>query len=74
MLAQMRTGMARVNGYLYQIGAAECEKCQCGKDRETAEHFQFECPQWEDQRRKLLQQREKRKGSLSFFRGGARQK
>ena len=48
MLAQLRTGMARVNGYLCLIGAIESEKCQCGKDRETVEHFLFECPQWKE--------------------------
>ena len=70
MLAQMRTGMARVNGYFCQIEAVKSEKCQCGKDRETVEHFLLECPQWEDLRQELLHKRENRKGNLSFFLGG----
>ena len=45
MLAQLRTGMARVNGYLCLIGASDSENCQCDNDRETVEHFLFECLQ-----------------------------
>lgn len=70
MLAQLRTGMARINGYLCQIGITDSEKCRCGKDRETVEHFLFECPQWEEQRKDLLRSRETKKGNLSFFVGG----
>ena len=41
VLAQLRTGMARLNGYLYRIKVAETDQCGCGQARETVEHFLF---------------------------------
>jgi hypothetical protein len=70
ILAQLRTGMTRLNGYLHRIGAAESDQCMCGHDKETVEHFLFRCRQWETQRRELLEQTETRRGNLSFFLGG----
>jgi ribonuclease HI len=43
VLAQLRTGMARLNGYLYRINATESDQCACGQARETVEHFLFRC-------------------------------
>ncbi|KAK7178066.1 hypothetical protein PSPO01_15889 [Paraphaeosphaeria sporulosa] len=37
--AQLRTGRARLNGHLHQIGAAESDLCDCGAARETVKHF-----------------------------------
>jgi hypothetical protein len=31
ILAQLRTGMSRLNGYLYRINAAETDLCTCGQ-------------------------------------------
>ena len=31
VLAQLRTGMARLNGYLYRINVAETDQCACGQ-------------------------------------------
>lgn len=42
-LVQLRTGMARLNGYLHQIGAIETGKCICGQTTETVEHFLLHC-------------------------------
>ena len=70
ILAQLRTGMARLNGYLHRIGAVESEQCACGQASETVEHFLFRCTRWETQRRQMLQHSETRRGSLSFFLGG----
>ncbi len=70
ILAQLRTGMARINGYLHQIGAAETEACACGQARETIKHFLFHCLQWQTQRRKLLEHRESKIDNLPFFLGG----
>ncbi|KAH7459183.1 hypothetical protein FOMA001_g20218 [Fusarium oxysporum f. sp. matthiolae] len=33
VLAQLRTGMARLNGYLYRIGAAATDECHAGKQK-----------------------------------------
>jgi hypothetical protein len=41
VLAQLRTGMARLNGYLYRINVADTDQCACGQARETVEHFLF---------------------------------
>ena len=70
ILAQLRTGMARLNGYLYRIGVAETEQCRCGGSAETTKHFLFRCSQWDEQRRQLFQNAGSRRGCLSFFLGG----
>ncbi|EAQ93820.1 hypothetical protein CHGG_02055 [Chaetomium globosum CBS 148.51] len=41
VLAQLRTGMARLNGFLSRIGAVESDLCACGQARESVEHFLF---------------------------------
>jgi hypothetical protein len=43
VLAQLRTGMARLNRYLYRINIAQTDQCECGQARETVEHFLFRC-------------------------------
>jgi ribonuclease HI len=43
VLAQLRTGMIHLNGYLHRIGAAESDQCACGQATETAKHFLFRC-------------------------------
>jgi hypothetical protein len=70
ILAQLRTGMARLNGYLHRIGAAESEQCMCEQGKETVEHFLFRCRKWDAHRREMLEQTETRRGNLSFFLGG----
>jgi hypothetical protein len=70
MLAQLRTGMARLNGYLHRIGAVESDQCACGQARETVEHFLFNCSLWDTYRERLLEQTEARRGSLSYYLGG----
>lgn len=52
-LAQLRTDMAKLNSYLHRIKAVNSEQCACGHARETVEHFLFECPQWDEQRKEL---------------------
>ena len=69
-LAQLRTGMARLNGYLHRIEAAESDQCACGQARETVEHFLFRCTNWTIYRAQMLQQTDTRRGSLSFYLGG----
>src|SRR5205814_5800625 len=70
VLAQLRTGMARLNGYLHRIGAAESDQCACGQARETVGHFLFRCTNWTIYRAQILQQTDTRRGSLSFYLGG----
>lgn len=70
ILAQLRTGHARLNGYLHKIGQCDSDLCTCGIERETVPHFLFRCPQWNDQRRILLEVAGSRFGSLSHMLGG----
>jgi hypothetical protein len=70
VLAQLRTGKARLNGHLHQIGATESDQCECGRAKETVEHFLFRCTKWETQRATMLDQTETRRGNLSFYLGG----
>jgi hypothetical protein len=70
VLAQLRTGMARLNGYLHQIGASESDLCICGQARETVKHFLFRCTRWDAQRTEMLAQTDTRRGNLSFYLGG----
>jgi ribonuclease HI len=70
ILAQLRTGMTKLNGYLHRIGASETDQCPCGQARETVEHFLFRCTRWDQYRERMLQQTETKMGCLSFFLGG----
>ncbi|EAQ90175.1 hypothetical protein CHGG_06794 [Chaetomium globosum CBS 148.51] len=54
-LAQLRTGMARLNGYLHRIGVAPSDQCACGQAKETVDHFLFRCTKWTAYRRKMLE-------------------
>jgi hypothetical protein len=70
VLAQLRTGMARLNGYLYRINVAPTDQCACGQARETVEHFLFRCRKWTAHRTEMLQCTNTCRGNLSFFLGG----
>ena len=43
ILAQLRTGIARLNGYLYCIRAALSDQCIYRQARETVDYFLFQC-------------------------------
>lgn len=70
VLAQLRTGMIRLNEYLHRIRAVESNQCVCGQSSETIEHFLFRCTKWTTLRDQMLQQTDTRRGSLSFYLGG----
>ncbi|KAJ6437389.1 reverse transcriptase [Purpureocillium lavendulum] len=70
VLAQLRTGMMRLNSYLRKIGAAESDMCDCGQAPETTEHFLFRCKKWSGQREILFTCSRTKIGNLSFFLGG----
>jgi hypothetical protein len=67
ILAQLRTGTIKLNGYLHRIGASETDQCICGQARETVEHFLFRCSRWGQYRERMLRQAETKMGCLSFF-------
>jgi hypothetical protein len=70
VLVQLRTGMARLNGYLHRIQAVPSEICACGRSLETVEHFLFTCTKWREQRKLLLECTTMQRGNLSFYVGG----
>ena len=70
VLAQLRTGMARLNGYLSRIKAATSDQCACGQATETVEHFLFRCTKWTEQRKEMIECTAAQRGNLSFFLGG----
>ncbi|KAL9572236.1 hypothetical protein ACKAV7_003619 [Fusarium commune] len=70
VLAQLRTGMARLNGYLFRISVAASQQCACGQAIETVEHFLFRCRKWTAHRTEMLQCTETLRGNLSFYLGG----
>ncbi|OAQ62543.1 reverse transcriptase [Purpureocillium lilacinum] len=70
VLAQLRTGMSALNGYLHRIGVADSDVCDCGQAAETIEHFLFRCKKWTGQWEIMLQYSRTKMGNLSFFLGG----
>ena len=70
VLAQLRTGMARLNAYLYRIEVAPSDQCACGQARETVEHFLFRCRKWAAHRAEMLQCTDTQRSNISFYLGG----
>jgi len=70
VLAQLRTGMARLNAYLYRIKVATTDQCACRQARETVRHFIFQCRQWTAHRTEMLQCTDTHRGNISFYLGG----
>ena len=69
-LAQLRTDMAKLNGYLHRIKAVPSEQCACGRAKETVKHFLLQCPQWDEQRKELRACTSTRWDDLSYRLGG----
>ncbi|KAK4067498.1 hypothetical protein Purlil1_13858 [Purpureocillium lilacinum] len=69
VLAQLRMGISRLNGYLHYITATS-QQCACRWVKETVEHFLFYCPKWTEQRAETLRSSEAQRGNLSFCLGG----
>jgi hypothetical protein len=69
ILAQLRTRMAKLNGYLSRIGVVESAACSCGQADESVQHFLLQCPRWLSHR-PLLRQNETTTGWLSYCLGG----
>jgi hypothetical protein len=69
-LSQLRTGIARLNAYLFHVKAVLSDRCDCGQARETVEHFLFRCRKWTAYRTEMLQCTDTRRGNISFYLGG----
>ena len=70
VLAQLRTGMARLNGYLHRIAVVESDQCECGQARESVDHFLFRCTKWTAYRSEMLQCTDIHRSNISFYLGG----
>lgn len=70
VLAQLRTGIARLNSFLHRIGVANTDQCDCGHARETVNHFLFRCRRWTTHRREMLQCTDTGRGNMSLYLGG----
>jgi hypothetical protein len=70
VLAQLRTGMARLNIYLHRIKITSTDQCECGQARETVDHFLFRCRRWTAYRTEMLQCTDTGRGNISFYLGG----
>ncbi|PNH36329.1 hypothetical protein BJF96_g603 [Verticillium dahliae] len=70
MLAQLRTGMARLNASLFRIKAVASAQCACGHARETVEHFLLRCTRWATQRAETLMCPGAQRDNVSFHLGG----
>jgi hypothetical protein len=66
LLVLLRTGMARLNNFLYRIGAAESNTRVCGQAAETVGHFLFRCTKWKTQWDGMLKYSQRKMGNLSF--------
>jgi hypothetical protein len=53
ILAQLRTDMTPLNGYLHNIKAAETNLCECSEAVESRDHFVFRCARRNEQRKIL---------------------
>jgi len=70
-LSQLRTGINKLNGYLYKIHCSDTPTCDCDCNlTETIQHFLFTCPRWVKQRRALRTAHGETWGNLSLALGG----
>jgi hypothetical protein len=65
VLAQLRTGMARLNGYFHRINAPESDQCACGQTKEAIDHSLVPCAKSE-----MLRCTDNHRSNMSFFLGG----
>lgn len=69
VLAQIRTGMARLNGYLFWIKVSASQQCACTQATMTVKHFLFRCRTWAAHRSEMLQCSKILRGNFSFCLG-----
>ena len=55
-ITQLRTGHCGLNYYLHRFGKSYSPYCECGKGKETLEHYLLECRRYHEERIKLRKQ------------------
>ena len=63
-ITQLRTGHCGLNYYLHRFGKRYSPYCECGKGKETVEHYLLECRRYHEERIKL--RKEIGKGRLTL--------
>ena len=71
-LCQLRTGISRLNSYLFKIRAADSEECSCGRGKETVDHLLFRCSRWSilSEEHKIKRLAKGRWGDTAYLLGG----
>ena len=67
ILTQLRTGMTRLNGFLFRIKATDSKICECGTAKKTVKHFLFTCSRWTHLRKNMYSQTAERWADLLLF-------
>ena len=67
VIAQLRSGDAKLNQFLARIKAIESPICACGAAPESIRHFLFSCSKWIHQRRELNAKYPGKEGNVRFF-------
>ena len=52
--ARLLLGSTNLNDDMYRVGFSESPNCDCGKDRETPDHFLLSCEHFKEARVKLM--------------------
>ena len=69
VIAQLRTGDAKLNLVLARIKATESVTCACEATPESVRHFLFSCLRWIRQRREMDAKCPGKEGNIRFFLG-----
>ena len=69
IFAQLRTGMAKLNGFFFRIKTTDSKICECGTAKKTIKHFLFTCSRWTYLRKNMHSQTAEKWTDLSFFLG-----
>ena len=70
ILAQLRTGKARLNSYLHRINAADTDLCNLCRRPDTVRHFLYDCARWTVERMTYLKTAGMRWCDIAYMLGG----
>ena len=67
VIAQLRTGDAKLNLFLARIKATKSAACACGAALKLVKHFLFSCLRWIRQQREMDAKCPGKEGNIRFF-------
>ena len=50
LLSRLRTGHCHLNQYLHRFNIIETPECECGREKETVEHYLLNCELYDEER------------------------